>query len=32
MVHTESKIKGKRADGKIRIVTEPEDKVYSLVS
>ena len=27
-VHTERKIKRKRADGKIHIVTEPEDKTY----
>ena len=27
-VHTESKIKLKRADGKIHIVTESEDKTY----
>ena len=27
-VHTERKIKRKRPDGKISIVTEPEDKIY----
>ena len=27
-VHTDRKIKRKRADGKISIVTEPEDKIY----
>ena len=27
-VHTEHKIKRKRADGRINIVTEPEDKIY----
>ena len=27
-VHTESNIKRRRADGKIHIVTEPEDKIY----
>ena len=31
-VHTERKMKRKREDGKIHIVTEPEDKTYSLVS
>ena len=29
-VHTERKIKRKRADGKIHIVTEPEDKTYNV--
>ena len=28
-VHTEHKIKRKRADGRINIVTELEDKIYS---
>ncbi len=28
-VHTEHKIKRKRADGRINIVTEPEDKIYN---
>jgi hypothetical protein len=27
-VHTEKKIKRKRTDGGIQIVTEPEDKIY----
>ncbi len=27
-VHTEHKIKRKRADGRINIVTDPEDKIY----
>ena len=30
-VHTERKIKRKRADGKIHIIIEPEEKIYSLV-
>ena len=29
-VHTERKIKRKRADGKLSIVTEPEDKIYRI--
>ena len=29
-IHTECKIKRKRTDSRIHIVTEPEDKVYRL--